>query len=131
MELSGTFVATLDDGTEAEFPWYRTGFAEKTQKREYFATLPEGSPAGSAEPAPRLIIDLEALGNVPHEMAGPLSRYASAIQAQRGDYNGRVLSIRQDDLRTLAVIYDESPSVLTDRLVGWGVLNAEGRPEGL
>ena len=93
--------------------------------------LPEGSPAGSAEPAPRLIIDLEALGNVPHEMAGPLSRYASAIQAQRGDYNGRVLSIRQDDLRTLAVIYDESPSVLTDRLVGWGVLNAEGRPEGL
>jgi hypothetical protein len=64
-------------------------------------------------------------------MAGPLSRYASAIQAQRGDYNGRVLSIRQDDLRTLAVIYDESPSVLTDRLVGWGVLNAESRPEGV
>jgi glutamate dehydrogenase/leucine dehydrogenase len=28
MELSGTFVTTLDDGTEIEFPWYRTGFAE-------------------------------------------------------------------------------------------------------
>ena len=46
---------------------------------------------------------------MPAEQAGPLARYAATIQAQRGDYNGRVLSIRQDDLRTLAVIYDESP----------------------
>lgn len=28
MERSGTFVTRLDDGTEIEFPWYRTGFAE-------------------------------------------------------------------------------------------------------
>ena len=55
----------------------------------------------------------------------PLSRYTATIQAQRGDYNGKVLSIRQDDLRTLAVIYDERPSVLADRLVAWGVLNAD------
>ena len=46
---------------------------------------------------------------MPAEKAGPLARYAATIQSQRGDYNGRVLSIRQDDLRTLAVIYDESP----------------------
>ncbi|MEP6761200.1 MAG: transcriptional regulator, partial [Sporichthyaceae bacterium] len=46
---------------------------------------------------------------------------------QRGDYNGRVLSIRQDDLRTLAVIYDESPSMLTEQLIAWGVLNPEAR----
>ena len=58
---------------------------------------------------------------------GPLARYAAAIQAQRGDYNGKVLSIRQDDLRTLAVIYDEPPGVLADQLVAWGVLNAEAR----
>ena len=38
------------------------------------------------------------------------------------DYNGRVLSIRQEDLRTLAVIYDETPSQLTEQLIGWGVL---------
>ena len=54
-----------------------------------------------------------AAGHVPPEKAGPLQRYAATIQSQRGDYNGKVLSIRQDDLRTLAVIYDQSPSVLT------------------
>lgn len=58
--------------------------------------------------------------------ASPLQRYA-AIQSQRGDYNGKVLSIRQDDLRTLAVIYDQSPSVLTEQLISWGVLDAEAR----
>ena len=64
---------------------------------------------------------------MPAERAGPLARYAATIQAQRGDYNGRVLSIRQDDLRTLAVIYDESPSQLTEQLITWGVLNADAR----
>ena len=47
---------------------------------------------------------------MPAEQAGPLARYAATIQSQRGDYNGKVLSIRQDDLRTLAVIYDMPPA---------------------
>ncbi|MEI8080647.1 MAG: transcriptional regulator [Actinomycetes bacterium] len=89
--------------------------------------LPDASPAAAAEPPPRLILDLERLGRVPADKAGPLARYAAAIQAQRGDYNGRILSIRQDDLRTLAVIYDEQPSVLAEQLITWGVLNAEAR----
>jgi len=89
--------------------------------------LPDSSPAAAVEPPKRLIIDLERLGQVPAEKAGPLARYAAAIQAQRGDYNGRVLSIRQDDLRTLAVIYDEAPSQLAEQLIGWGVLNPEAR----
>lgn len=89
--------------------------------------LPETSPAAAADPPPKLIIDLEQLGQVPSEKAGPLARYAAAIQAQRGDYNGRILSIRQDDLRTLAVIYDEAPSQLADELITWGVLNPEAR----
>ena len=89
--------------------------------------LPEGSPNAAAEPPPRLVLDLEALQSVPSEKAGPLARYAATIQSQRGDYNGRVLSIRQEDLRTLAVIYDETPSVLTEQLITWGVLNPEAR----
>jgi transcriptional regulator with XRE-family HTH domain len=91
--------------------------------------LPEGelsSPAAGEAP-PRLIIDLERLTSVPAPQAAPLARYAATIQSQRGDYNGRVLSIRQEDLRSLAVIYDASPSVLTERLIGWGVHNAEAR----
>jgi transcriptional regulator with XRE-family HTH domain len=89
--------------------------------------LPDGGPSGASEPPPRLVIDLEQLQAVPAEKAGPLARYAATIQSQRGDYNGRVLSIRQDDLRTLAVIYDQPPSVLTEQLITWGVLNPEAR----
>ena len=89
--------------------------------------LPDASPAAATEPPQKLIIDLERLGQVPPDKAGPLARYVAAIQAQRGDYNGRILSIRQDDLRTLAVIYDEAPGALADQLVAWGVLNPDAR----
>ncbi|MGZ6793572.1 MAG: transcriptional regulator BldD [Mycobacteriales bacterium] len=90
--------------------------------------LPEGHAlAPAAEPTPRLIIDLEQLSTVPAQQSAPLARYAATIQSQRGDYNGRVLSIRQEDLRSLAVIYDASPTALTEQLIGWGVLNAEAR----
>lgn len=89
--------------------------------------LPAPAAVVTAEPSPRLVIDLERLGQVPPDRAGPLARYVAAVQAQRGDYNGRVLSIRQDDLRTLAVIYDEAPSLLIEKLITWGVLNSDAR----
>jgi transcriptional regulator with XRE-family HTH domain len=90
--------------------------------------LPDGPlPSGAAEPAPRLVIDLERLQQVPASQGAPLARYAATIQSQRGDYNGRVLSIRQEDLRSLAVIYDASPSQLTEQLITWGVLSPDAR----
>jgi transcriptional regulator with XRE-family HTH domain len=90
--------------------------------------LPDGSPVAAAtEAPPRLVLDLEKLSGLPADRAAPLARYTATIQSQRGDYNGRVLSIRQEDLRTLAVIYDETPSQLTEQLIQWGVLNAEAR----
>lgn len=90
--------------------------------------LPEGhAAAGAGEPAARLVIDLEQLSSVPVDKAAPLARYAATIQSQRGDYNGRVLSIRQEDLRSLAVIYDASPGALTEQLIGWGVLSPDAR----
>ena len=89
--------------------------------------LPGSTPGGAAEPPPRLVLDLERLSQVPSEKAGPLQRYAATIQSQRGDYNGKVLSIRQDDLRTLAVIYDQPASLLVDQLINWGVLDPDAR----
>ncbi len=88
---------------------------------------PEAMSATPVEPAPRLVIDLERLSQVPRDRAAPLARYAATIQSQRGDYNGRVLSIRHEDLRSLAVIYDASPTTLTEQLISWGVLNADAR----
>lgn len=87
--------------------------------------LPDARRAPAAEPPSRLVLDLERLAQVPTDKVGPLARYAAAIQAQRGDYNGRVLSIRQDDLRTLAVIYDQPPAALAEQLLAWGVLNPD------
>ena len=90
--------------------------------------LPDGAPAAAAtEPPPRLVLDLEKLGDIPADQSAPLARYTATIQSQRGDYNGRILSIRQEDLRSLAVIYDASPSALTEQLIGWGVLSADAR----
>jgi transcriptional regulator with XRE-family HTH domain len=78
-------------------------------------------------PAPKLVIDLERMAQLPKDKAGPLSRYVATIQSQRGDYNGRVLSIRQEDLRSLAVIYDKTPADLTEELISWGILDSDAR----
>ena len=88
--------------------------------------LPEGRVPVRVEPAAKIVINLERLQQLPAEKAGPLARYAAAIQCQRGDYNGKVLSIRTEDLRSLAIIYDMTPGELTDQLVDWGVLPARG-----
>ncbi len=89
--------------------------------------LPDGGQPAGQTPPPRIVLDLEAIPRLAPENAGLIGRYAAAIQAQRGDYNGRVLSIRRDDLRTLAVIYDRSEAALIEDLIAWGVLRADAR----
>ena len=86
--------------------------------------LPDPRPSSAEINVEKIVLDLEALGSVPVDEAGPLARYASTIQAQRHEYNGRVLSIRAEDLRSLAIIYDMAPSELSERLQDWGVLSA-------
>lgn len=93
--------------------------------------LPGGAGGGAPRTAApsRLVFDLERLGAVPAEKAGPLARYVASIQSQRGDYNGRVLSVRAEDMRTLAVLYGVTPATLVAQLRAWGVL--EGDASGL
>ena len=86
--------------------------------------LPDAQASRRGAPNPRLVIDLQRLAELPPHQAGPLARYAAAIQSQRGDYNGKILTIRSEDLRSLAVIYDMPAKSLTEQLVGWGVLPA-------
>jgi hypothetical protein len=56
-----------------------------------------------------------------------VARYARAIQQKRGDYNGRVLTLRASDMEALAVIYDISPPDLVDRLTDSGVIVEDPR----
>lgn len=75
--------------------------------------------AGGADEA--VCIDLEALEARSEPEARTLNRYLSLIQTQRGDFNGKVLTIRRDDVRVLAAILDQSPGGLIERLDDLGL----------
>ncbi|GAA3382808.1 MULTISPECIES: transcriptional regulator BldD [Cryptosporangium] len=88
------------------------------------AELLPGDGPGRHEGASKVVIDLERLEQLPGDELGAVQRFARSIQQQRGDYNGRVLSIRADDLRTLAIVFDVSPAGLIEKLTEWNVLVA-------
>jgi hypothetical protein len=79
----------------------------------------EAVAAGNADEA--VCIDLEALEARSEPEAQTLNRYLSLIQTQRGDFNGKVLTIRRDDVRVLAAILDQSPGGLIERLDDLGL----------
>jgi transcriptional regulator with XRE-family HTH domain len=72
----------------------------------------------------RVVLNLEGLDQVPEPDRDPLSRFTTAIQMQRGDYNGRVLTIREDDLMALALLYQTTSDELARRLIDWGLIDA-------
>lgn len=79
-------------------------------------------PAG---PAPgKVRIDLVALQEVDAPECGVLQRYVGVVQAQRGDFNGRVLTIRSDDLWAIASAVGVSPEALVSTLEGLGLTQA-------
>ncbi len=78
---------------------------------------------GPAEVRRRVVLNLEGLDHVPEPDRDPLSRFTTAIQMQRGDYNGRVLTIREDDLMALALLYQTTADDLSRRLMDWGLMS--------
>ena len=82
----------------------------------------EQAPTAGAPGLAKIVLNLERLQSVPMDEAGPLVRFAAAIQRQRGDYGNKVLSIRAEDMRSLAIMYDTSVQGLTEKLVRWQVL---------
>ena len=59
---------------------------------------------GRVEPDAGAKLDLTLLENLPGSEAETLARYLRMIQVQRQDFNGRVLTIRRDDMRAIAAI---------------------------
>lgn len=99
----------------------------------YGVPVSEVLPEDGAPPAPsavearrRVVLDLEGLQRVPETDRDPLSRFTHAIQIQRGDYNGRVLTIREDDLMALALLYQTTADELSRRLHDWGLIASNG-----
>lgn len=86
--------------------------------------LPDGSVRTySGRTSKKFVIDLEAMAAMPTEVVGPLVRFVAAIQDKRGDYNGRVLTVRASDMETLALLFQTSVEEIIDRLTNWSVIH--------
>jgi transcriptional regulator with XRE-family HTH domain len=79
--------------------------------------LEQGTVSGTRplDEAP-VTIDLHRLGEMTTGDALLLSRYLGMIQVQRGDFNGRMLTIRRDDLRAIACLLDTVPDAARTKL---------------
>ena len=69
----------------------------------------------------QLILDLHKFRNMGEEVA-PARRYISAITTKRQDWNGQMLSLRRNDLETLAILFETSELALYEQFEKWGVL---------
>jgi transcriptional regulator with XRE-family HTH domain len=73
-------------------------------------------------PQPQAVkIDLARLQTLDAPGVDLLLRYVQMIQVQRQDFNGRVLTIRRDDLRAIACILDTTPDEAVARLDALGL----------
>jgi transcriptional regulator with XRE-family HTH domain len=75
-------------------------------------------------PAPprKIVLDIARLDEIGGPTGEMLRRYVAMIQLQRQDFNGRVLTIRRDDLRAIACILDTPTDRATERLDQLGIL---------
>lgn len=81
------------------------------------------SDGGNGHGPDHVALDLASLeGSDASPRYSPVLRYARTIQVQRGDYNGRVLTLRTDDLRALAILYGTSVDDLVDEFSDDGLL---------
>lgn len=80
---------------------------------------PRANPSGKRR---RLVLNLEALQGAPDEAAA-LKRYVRSIIVERGDWGGKVLTIRGSDMDAVcALVSVETYDEAFFRLDAWGVL---------
>lgn len=75
----------------------------------------------STVPTGGVTIDLNALDALTGPDASIVERFLRAVQMMRQDFNGRVLSLRRDDLRTLSLLLDQSEGEFAERLTRLGL----------
>src|SRR4051794_30678511 len=74
----------------------------------------------------KIVLDLVALEE--QDEAAPILRYAKSIVLDRGDWNGRVLSVRRDDVRALSSMLHTTETDLIGKLGEWGALLSTSGP---
>ena len=69
----------------------------------------------------KIVLDLTRLDALSGVAAEMLTRYLTMIQVQRQDFNGRMLTIRRDDLRAIACIMGVTVDNAGERLDNLGL----------
>jgi len=83
------------------------------------ATQAGALPTGSLEG--KVAIDLSRLEVIEGPERELLRRYLASIQVQRQDFNGRVLTIRAEDIQAVARLFDLSAVAMRERLDDLGL----------
>ncbi len=79
-------------------------------------------------PGQKAVIDLIAMVDASGPEVELIRRYLGIIQVKRQDFNGRVLTIRQDDLQALAAILGTAVDDAAPRLAEMGLLRPPINP---
>lgn len=84
--------------------------------------LGEPTPLQTPVERHKIVLDLEALGQI--DPAAPIRRFVQSIVEARGDFNGKVLSLRHDDLKALCTLVGGDIPTGVAQLRAWGVMIA-------
>ena len=91
---------------------------------DFFLVEKEKKSKGTWTPRGQIQINLEALQSLSKREKGPLLEYLELIRFQRGDFNEKVISIREEDLRAIACLYHTTPATLSDKWSEQGLIAA-------
>ncbi len=68
-----------------------------------------------------ITIDLARLADLEAPECEVLQRYVSMVQLQRGDFNGRMITIRNEDVSALGRVFERSEASMRERLSELGI----------
>jgi len=85
-------------------------------------SVTESSTAGRADG--NVVVDLNQLEVIEGPERDLVRRYLRSIQVQRQDFNGRVLTIRAEDIEAIGRFFDLAPDAMRGRLESLGLLMA-------
>ena len=80
-----------------------------------------GESAVAPLPSGGVSIDLNRVGELEGAEADIFDRFLRSIQMMRQDFNGKVLTIRRDDLRLLALLLDQPEDAFNKKLIELGL----------
>jgi transcriptional regulator with XRE-family HTH domain len=100
--------------------WDGSALGDEDEDGSY--RLASGGVSGGWDDVGKVTIDLARLSQVAGPERDLLRRYIGMIQVQRQDFNGRMITMRADDVRAIACLFEMTPEALGGRLDDLGLL---------